>query len=180
MTRRHFKSQSARNYTYKHTGFINKNNNRLFWLPNSKLTRVNIQILFQAEFVDKNFRPLLPNGQRNFIYRHFHFLDFESLGMRNPIYFNVVRDPVSHFISTYYFNRRHARAFGKKYYLEDLGKQMPDIYPQKENFKKWVVRPLDDCLGNNFTECRFVEGQRRITPVVSYKKTFSKKFLNLL
>ena len=38
--------------------------------------------------------------------RHLFFFDFQEHGVRNPIWFNVVRDPVKKIVSAYHYNRQ--------------------------------------------------------------------------
>ena len=43
-----------------------------------------------------------------FYFRHVHFIDFAKYTSDsvNPLYFNVVRDPMEHYRSYYYYVRR--------------------------------------------------------------------------
>lgn len=39
-------------------------------------------------------------------YRHFHFINFETINQTNPIYFNMVRHPIARLESWFYFVRQ--------------------------------------------------------------------------
>lgn len=59
----------------------------------------------QCEFTNE-LTERVNHGSSNLIYiRHLHFVDFGKFGQASPLYINVIRDPVEHFISNYYFMR---------------------------------------------------------------------------
>ena len=37
--------------------------------------------------------------------RHVHFIQFEDFGEENPLYFNLLRDPVDRFVSNFWWRR---------------------------------------------------------------------------
>ncbi|XP_077996011.1 uronyl 2-sulfotransferase-like [Glandiceps talaboti] len=71
-------------------------------------------------------------------YRHTHFIDFTRFGYENPIYINIVRQPLSRLISDYYFRR-----FG-------------DEKKSKDNFKRtsMLYQTFDECVLRNRVECK--------------------------
>ena len=46
----------------------------------------------------KNFRPAFYHG-------HFAYISFEQFGMPNPLYINILREPLDRMVSHYYFLR---------------------------------------------------------------------------
>ena len=57
-------------------------------------------------------------------YKHMYFINFEDFGRPNPIYVNLVRDPIDRIISWYYYIRSAAYVAetpGKSSYI--LGKK---------------------------------------------------------
>ncbi|KAK7907788.1 hypothetical protein WMY93_016400 [Mugilogobius chulae] len=52
-----------------------------------------------------------------FLYtRHVHFLNFTSFKIEQPVYFNIIRDPINRFLSNYFF-RRFGDFRGEQFHL---------------------------------------------------------------
>lgn len=90
----------------------------------------------QVEFVD-----FIDNLRAPFIYHHHvHYVDFQRFGAVQPIYINLIRDPLARFVSSYYYRR-----FGD----------------QREGHRTWWFKgteqeknqTFDECVLNNVKEC---------------------------
>lgn len=79
--------------------------------------------------------------------RHLHFIDFENYGEKNPIYINIIRNPVEHWISNYYFLRNG---------FEKDQKLTPE---QKKKWEtKWKTDPnkhlsIEECIEKGLSDC---------------------------
>ncbi|XP_070562686.1 uronyl 2-sulfotransferase-like [Ptychodera flava] len=74
-----------------------------------------------------------------FIYdRHVYYTPFQRFGSKNPVWINLIRDPLRRFISLYYFKR-----FGD-----------PHTAAGEFNMPEEIInRSFDDCVLNNIFEC---------------------------
>jgi dermatan/chondrotin sulfate uronyl 2-O-sulfotransferase UST len=75
--------------------------------------------------------------------RHIYFIDFPRYGFKDPIYVNIVRDPVSLFISNYYYHRFGFEGADKAV----AAKWKMDMPDDVRNMT------LDDCVKNEEKEC---------------------------
>ncbi|ELU04384.1 hypothetical protein CAPTEDRAFT_223508 [Capitella teleta] len=66
--------------------------------------------------------------------RHVFFVDFQKHDRPNPIYINLVRDPIDRLVSDYYFKRF----------------QLQNVFPMPEERRK---RTYDECVFGMFPEC---------------------------
>ena len=96
-------------------------------------------------------------------YQHVHYINFAKFGQLQPVYINMIRDPIERFVSNYHFNR-----FGDHFANMD---RMEDSNPQKE-------MNINDCILTNHTECnewsawymaKYFCGQDRICSTPSTK-----------
>lgn len=95
-------------------------------------------------------------NHKHVYYRHLHFMDFSSnhSSKYSGIYYtNVIRDPVEHYISWYYFRR-----FGQNgVVLGPLDLYLRKIhngnYYSSEEWKKLKSMTFEDCVETNHTEC---------------------------
>ncbi|XP_022094824.1 uronyl 2-sulfotransferase-like [Acanthaster planci] len=69
--------------------------------------------------------------------RHLHFVDFTEFNARQPMYINVIRDPLSRFVSNYYFKR-----FGD-------GRSNQNFKGSKEA----KYRSVTECIIKGYKEC---------------------------
>jgi len=90
----------------------------------------------QVEFVD-----FIDNLRAPFIYHHHvHFVDFKRFGAVQPIYINLIRDPLARLVSAYYYRR-----FGD----------------YREGHRTWGFKgtekqknqSFDECVLNDVSEC---------------------------
>ena len=62
--------------------------------------------VFQCSQAEK----IIKLDPKSFYNRHIYFIDFQDCGLaKNPIYINVVRDPIKIFISGYGYNRQKSK-----------------------------------------------------------------------
>ncbi|KAI5637084.1 sulfotransferase family domain-containing protein [Phthorimaea operculella] len=81
--------------------------------------------------------------------KHVCYTNFTRYGYPNPIYINVVRDPVERIISWYYYVRAPWYYVERKRAFPDL--PLPD--PQ------WLKKDFETCVLSGDRECRYVEGE---------------------
>lgn len=74
-------------------------------------------------------------------YRHQYFIDFDQFEWADPVYINLIRDPVDRFASFYYFSR-----FGNKR-AQDAGRTKQQVPSNILN------ENIDDCITRRRTEC---------------------------
>ncbi|KAE8602156.1 hypothetical protein XENTR_v10013896 [Xenopus tropicalis] len=79
--------------------------------------------------------------------RHVHFLNFSSLlscrfGAEQPVYINIVRDPVSRFLSNYFFRR-----FGDWRGEQNHMIRTPGMKEEERNLD------INECILENYAEC---------------------------
>jgi hypothetical protein len=73
--------------------------------------------------------------------RHQYFIDFDQFEWADPVYINLIRDPVDRFASFYYFSR-----FGNKR-AQDAGRTKQQVPSNILN------ENIDDCITRRRTEC---------------------------
>ncbi|XP_065111678.2 uronyl 2-sulfotransferase isoform X2 [Paramisgurnus dabryanus] len=89
-----------------------------------------------------------------FLYtRHVHFLNFSRFGTDEPVYINIIRDPISRFLSNYFFRRfgdwrgeenhvvRTPGMRDDERYL-DINKCILENYPECSNPKLFYIIPF--------------------------------------
>ena len=73
--------------------------------------------------------------------RHQYFINFDQLGWTEPVYMNLIRDPIDRFMSFYYFSR-----FGNKR-AQDAGRTKQQVPTDLVN------ESIDDCITRRRREC---------------------------
>ncbi|CAH1782997.1 unnamed protein product [Owenia fusiformis] len=94
------------------------------------LVNDSIQLRFVRDFMGKR----LPMGHD----RHLQFIDFEDFGFHNPIYINMVRDPMNRTISSFYYRRRK-RVEAPSLYSEIARNRTLDECMEVEGMSKCLV-----------------------------------------
>ncbi|XP_070568988.1 uronyl 2-sulfotransferase-like isoform X2 [Ptychodera flava] len=107
-----------------------------FDLYSSQINNVtHLSLIGQVELVN-----IISSLQPPFIYqRHFHFIDFPKFGAIEPVYINIIRDPVDRFISQYYFKRFGDGISNRRFYKGP---------PENLNMT------INECVLSNDPECR--------------------------
>uniref|UniRef100_A0A8C6SZ73 Uronyl 2-sulfotransferase n=1 Tax=Neogobius melanostomus TaxID=47308 RepID=A0A8C6SZ73_9GOBI len=78
-----------------------------------------------------------------FLYtRHVHFLNFTSFKIEQPVYLNIIRDPINRFLSNYFF-RRFGDFRGEQYHL----KRTPNMKDEERYLD------INVCILENYAEC---------------------------
>ncbi|XP_059470864.1 heparan sulfate 2-O-sulfotransferase pipe [Neocloeon triangulifer] len=83
--------------------------------------------------------------------KHVCFTNFTKYGYPEPIYINLVRDPVERVISWYYYIRAPWYYVERKQVFPDL--PLPD--------PNWLKKDFETCVLRGDRECRFIEGETR-------------------
>ncbi|XP_064411418.1 uronyl 2-sulfotransferase a [Latimeria chalumnae] len=74
--------------------------------------------------------------------RHIHFLNFTRFGMEQPVHINIIRDPVSRFLSNYFFRR-----FGDWRSEQNRMIRTPGMKDEERYLD------IDECILDNYPEC---------------------------
>lgn len=85
----------------------------------------------------------------SFIINFLTGLSFNRFNLPQPIYMNVVRDPVERVISWYYYVRAPWYYVERKQIFPDL--PLPD--------PEWLKKDFESCVLNGDRECRYIEGE---------------------
>ncbi|XP_073975569.1 heparan sulfate 2-O-sulfotransferase pipe [Rhodnius prolixus] len=83
--------------------------------------------------------------------KHVCFINFTQYNLPEPIYVNIVRDPVERIISWYYYVRAPWYYVERKQVFPDL--PLPD--PQ------WLKKDFETCVLRGDRECQYLEGETR-------------------
>lgn len=87
---------------------------------------------------EKSFVTQLYTEDHPFVYiRHLYFVDFTKYGEKQPLYVNIMRDPIERFESFYYFTRFGNTRGGGKSHMNDGRRQ----------------ETIDDCVEKQRHEC---------------------------
>lgn len=90
----------------------------------------------QIEVVD-----FIDRLQAPFIYHeHVHFIDFKRFGAVQPIYINVIRDPLSRLVSAYYFRRFGDNRDGRSWSFKGTEEQ------KNMTFDECVLSEMKECV----------------------------------
>ncbi|XP_074035152.1 heparan sulfate 2-O-sulfotransferase pipe isoform X1 [Leptinotarsa decemlineata] len=83
--------------------------------------------------------------------KHVCFTNVSDFGLPEPIYINLVRDPVERVISWYYYIRAPWYYVERKIAFPDI--PLPD--------PKWLKKDFEQCVLSGDRECRYVKGEIR-------------------
>ncbi|CAG9824938.1 unnamed protein product [Phaedon cochleariae] len=83
--------------------------------------------------------------------KHVCFTNVSNFGLPEPIYINLVRDPVERVISWYYYVRAPWYYVERKIAFPDI--PLPD--------PKWLKKDFETCVLTDDRECRYVRGEIR-------------------
>lgn len=83
--------------------------------------------------------------------KHICFINFTQYSLPEPIYVNLVRDPVERVISWYYYVRAPWYYVERKQAFPDL--PLPD--------PKWLKKDFETCVLQGDRECQYIEGEKR-------------------
>ncbi|XP_033212740.1 heparan sulfate 2-O-sulfotransferase pipe [Belonocnema kinseyi] len=81
--------------------------------------------------------------------KHVCFTNFTEFNLPEPIYVNMVRDPVERVISWYYYVRAPWYYVERKQIFPDL--PLPD--------PNWLRKDFESCVLNDDRECKYLEGE---------------------
>lgn len=83
--------------------------------------------------------------------KHVCFTNFSEFELPEPIYVNIVRDPVERVISWYYYIRAPWYYVERKLAFPDM--PLPD--------PKWLKKDFETCVLSNDRECKYLSGETR-------------------
>nr|CAH7731150.1 unnamed protein product [Callosobruchus chinensis] len=83
--------------------------------------------------------------------KHVCFTNVSNFGFPEPIYINLVRDPIERVISWYYYVRAPWYYVERKIAFPDI--PLPD--------PKWLKKDFEHCVLSGDRECRYVQGEIR-------------------
>ncbi|XP_067900603.1 uronyl 2-sulfotransferase a isoform X1 [Heterodontus francisci] len=82
-------------------------------------------------------------GEKPYLYtRHVHFLNFTRFGLEQPVYINIIRDPISRFVSNYFFRRFGDWRSEQNHQIRTPGMKDEERYLD-----------INDCILENYPEC---------------------------
>ena len=90
----------------------------------------------------------IPPIQALLYVRHVHYLDFQLFEKRDPIYINIMRDPVEHWISNYYYLRKGM--VKTKDQSEEIQKKW-DHHEIIDEEERGIS--IEDCIKNQLPTC---------------------------
>jgi len=99
-----------------------------------------------GEHVKEELGSAVEGGQKYVLLKHQYWTNFTKLGIEQPTYINVVRDPITRFSSMYYFNRYGFSSMGS---ADRLGATRHSWKGDQSDYEQ----TLDDCVQNNKLEC---------------------------
>jgi len=97
-----------------------------------------------AEFVN-SFRP-----PATYV-KHVCYANFTRFNLPDPIYINLVRDPVERVISWYYYVRA-------PWYFVERKRAFPDLPLPNPN---WLRKDFETCVRTSDPECRYIQGAKK-------------------
>lgn len=74
--------------------------------------------------------------------RHVHFLNFSRFGAEQPVYINIIRDPVNRFLSNYFFRRFGDWRAEQNHMIRTPGMKEEERYLD-----------INECILENYAEC---------------------------
>ncbi|XP_067845441.1 uronyl 2-sulfotransferase a isoform X2 [Heptranchias perlo] len=82
-------------------------------------------------------------GEQPYLYtRHVHFLNFTRFGVEQPVYINIIRDPISRFVSNYFFRRFGDWRSEQNHQIRTPGMKDEERYLD-----------INDCILESYAEC---------------------------
>ncbi|CAH1803149.1 unnamed protein product [Owenia fusiformis] len=83
--------------------------------------------------------------------RHIHFVNFEDFGFKQPIYFNIIREPFEQRLSVYYYT-----------YAKRKPEELTKLFRSHKN------RTFEECIQQNIKDTKAVDRQCFVDPVKQY------------
>ncbi|XP_067647746.1 heparan sulfate 2-O-sulfotransferase pipe-like isoform X2 [Eurosta solidaginis] len=89
---------------------------------------------------------------------HVNYIDFREFDLPQPIYINMIRDPVERVISWFYYKRAPWTVV--------------QMYKLTKKFRKaqWYNKSLEDCVIKNDLECRYEIGSSFQSAIMDHKR----------
>ncbi|XP_053954283.1 heparan sulfate 2-O-sulfotransferase pipe-like [Anastrepha ludens] len=89
---------------------------------------------------------------------HVNYIDFREFDLPQPIYINMIRDPVERVISWFYYRRAPWTAV--------------QMYKLTKKFRnaQWYKKSFEDCVLQHDAECRYETGSKFQNTIVDHKR----------
>ncbi|KAF4527127.1 hypothetical protein B566_EDAN016092 [Ephemera danica] len=100
--------------------------------------------------------------------KHVCYTNFIKYGFPDPIYMNIVRDPVERVISWYYYIRA-------PWYYVERKRAFPDLPLPDPN---WLKKDFETCVLRGDRECRYIEGETR-EGIGDHRQFFGSNYVDL-
>ena len=124
--------------------------NQKHFLPTLEMRLEYVQNVTNKIYTREISGPNQPNLPVIYV-RHIHFVNFTRYGYPMPLYINLIRDPVEHFISNYYFLRK---GFAKNKNLSEEQRKKWDHHDIISDDQRNVT--LADCIKKQLTGCKTI------------------------
>lgn len=109
-------------------------------------------IMLTPSFEETLVEEILNTQQPGSYSKHVAYIDFEDLDDPEPIYINLVRNPVERIISWFYYIRA-------PWYIAERKKMFPKQY--KLPSVQWLKKDFSECVMNQDPECTYIRDERK-------------------
>ncbi len=116
----------------------------------------------QQKFVNDAYHLYAKDKKRKVVSKHFYFIDFRDFDKAQPVYVNLVRDPVAKIVSRFCYKRLttpltippkiHSYCYSR-YTLMKTKRQFKLI--NNSVLEPWKNKDLDACIQTGDPECNF-------------------------
>ncbi|XP_059219907.1 heparan sulfate 2-O-sulfotransferase pipe-like isoform X1 [Stomoxys calcitrans] len=113
----------------------------------------NTETIMLADDFEQNLVEEILEAKRPGTYsKHVAYIDFEDLDYPEPIYINLVRNPVERIISWFYYIRA-------PWYIAERKKMFPNLYQLPS--AQWLKKDFSECVLKGDPECTFLANERK-------------------
>lgn len=109
-------------------------------------------ILLTPKFKTKLIDEILGKKEPATYSKHVAYVDFDEVNSPEPIYINMVRDPVERIVSWFYYIRA-------PWYIAERKRLFPNQY--KLPSVEWLKKDLFECVRDNDPECTYLQNDMK-------------------
>lgn len=109
-------------------------------------------IMMTPSFEMNLVEEIMENGEPATYSKHVAYIDFDALNYPQPIYINMVRDPVERIISWFYYVRT-------PWYIAERKRLFPDQY--KLPSIPFLKKDFSECVMKQDRECTFIQNETK-------------------